>query len=104
MALQLEALFAQSVGIGTVTPNANIAILHIEVPDKINSPQGLLLPKLSNVQIQNIPVNLGNIDHDGHLLTFIECCCNIACSGLFFRYIECFATKIINNPRSISMP
>jgi len=64
--------FSQSVGIGTDSPQSEIAILHIEVPDSANKPQGMILPRLTTAQIERIPVSTNSIDPNGLLVFDID--------------------------------
>jgi len=60
-----DYLFSQSVGVGTTTPNAAIAILHVKVPNSSASPQGMILPQLSTTEMNNIPVSPVGKEADG---------------------------------------
>lgn len=53
--------FSQSVGIGTITPNAN-SIIDITVPDPATAPQGMLLPRLTTAQRTSLGGVLGSTD------------------------------------------
>lgn len=53
---------AQSVGIGTETPNTN-AVLELKVKDPWAKPQGLLLPKLTSAQRNALGAVLTSIDN-----------------------------------------
>ena len=63
--LSVDYLFSQSVGVGTTTPNAAIAILHIKVPNASTSPQGMVLPQLSTTEMNAIPVANVGLEADG---------------------------------------
>jgi len=68
LSLSSKIVHAQSIGIGTVSPNSDLAILHIDIPDKENKPQGIIIPKLSTLQIGKIPVITGDLESDGLLV------------------------------------
>ena len=64
--------FSQSVGVGTDSPQSELAILHIVVPDTANKPQGIILPKLTTSQIAKIPVLTDKTNANGLLVFDIE--------------------------------
>lgn len=57
----IYSTYAQTVGVGTTTPNGN-AILDVTVPDPATTPQGMLFPRLTTAQRTALAGAMGAAD------------------------------------------
>lgn len=97
-ALHSYILSAQSVGIGTTTPNPN-AILEISVPDTATTPQGMQLPRLKAKQ----RLNMSLVRADQGMVVFdIDSHCVYTWNGKF--WIGCNPWDTTSGSGSTAVP